>query len=75
MVVGGGDGWGLGRSLTGPGGGKGKMVKARDVFSFRDSEFFGAFFRDGVSFCAFFTSARLKCSKKIAILLCFLRIK
>jgi hypothetical protein len=28
MVVGGGDKWGLGRSLTGPGGGKGKMVKA-----------------------------------------------
>jgi hypothetical protein len=53
MVVGGGDGWGLGRSLTGPGGGKGKMVKARDVFSFRDSNFFGAFFRDGVSFRAF----------------------
>jgi hypothetical protein len=47
-------GRGLGRSLTGPGGGKRKMVKARDVFNFRDLDFFGAFFRDGVNFRAFF---------------------
>jgi hypothetical protein len=41
------------------------MVKARDVFSFWDLDFLGAFFRDGVNFRAFFTSPRLKCNKKM----------
>jgi hypothetical protein len=40
------------------------MVKARDVSSFRDLDFFGTFFQDGINFHAFFTSPRLKCSRK-----------
>jgi hypothetical protein len=81
MVVGGGDVWGLGRSLTGPGGGKGKMVKARRVM-FSGFGIFGAFYFEMASVFAlfsrwrqfsqfFFTSAPLKCSKKIGNLLCF----
>jgi hypothetical protein len=50
-------GRGLGRSLTGPGGGKQKMVKARDVFSFGDLDFFGAFFEMASIFALFFHKA------------------
>jgi hypothetical protein len=52
-VVKGGDEWGLGRSLTG---GKGKMVKAWRVM-FSGLGIFWRFFRDGVSFGAFFSQA------------------
>jgi hypothetical protein len=52
MVVG-GDVWGLGRSLTGLGGGKGKMVKARRVM-FSGFGIFGAFYFEMASVFALF---------------------
>jgi hypothetical protein len=57
--------------------------KARDVFGiwhfwrflFRDGVSFRAFFEMASIFAVFFTSAPLKCSKKIGNLLCFFKDK
>jgi hypothetical protein len=67
VVVAGGGGqgvWGDGEVFDRTGGRETKNGKGASCFQFSGFGFFGTFFPDGVNFRAFFTSPRLKCSRK-----------